>query len=127
MKTILRTNASRKSALMTDESSLYTNAGTEFASHGAVKHSAGEYVGWDDPSIHTNTIEGFFSIFKRGMKGVYQHCGEQHLHRYLSEFEFRYNTRSKLGFNDAARAELILRGAEGKRLTYRRPDAAANP
>ena len=61
------------------------------------------------------------------MKGVYQHCGEQHLHRYLSEFEFRYNTRSKLGFNDVARAELILRGAEGKQLTYRRPDAAANP
>ena len=70
---------------------------------------------------HTNTIEGYFSIFKRGMKGIYQHCGEQHLHRYLAEFDFRYNHRIALGFTDADRAEIALAGIKGKRLTYRRP------
>src|SRR3954447_3643687 len=124
---LLRENASRKSKLMTDESRLYTEVGTEYARHGTVNHSAGEYVGFDDPEKHTNTIEGYFSIFKRGMKGIYQHCGEQHLHRYLSEFEFRYNTRIALGMDDWDRAELAIKGAFGKRLTYRRPDQAANP
>ncbi len=71
--------------------------------------------------MHTNTVEGFFSIFKRGMKGVYQHCGEQHLPRYLAEFEFRYNTRIALGLNDRERAEIAIAGMRGKRLTYRRP------
>jgi ISXO2-like transposase domain len=83
-------------------------------------------VGFDDPEKHTQTIDGYFSIFKRGMKGVYQHCGEQHLHRYLAEFEFRYNHRIALGFNDRERVEIALRGIVGKRLTYRRPDATAN-
>jgi ISXO2 transposase-like protein len=73
---------------------------------------------------HTNTIEGYFSIFKRGMKGIYQHCSEQHLHRYLAEFDFRYNTRIALGMNDRDRAELALKGIVGKRLTYRRPRPA---
>jgi hypothetical protein len=77
-----------------------------------------------DSSCHTNTIEGFFSIFKRGMKGVYQHCGEQHLHRNLAEFDFRYNTRIALGYNDSMRAENALKGIVGKRLMYRRPDEA---
>jgi hypothetical protein len=80
----------------------------------------------DDRGVHTNTIEGYFSIFKRGMRGIYQHCGEQHLHRYLAEFDFRYNTRVALGINDRERAELLAVGVVGKRLTYRRPDVAAH-
>jgi len=96
--------------------------GREFAEHGSVEHTADEYVRGD---IHTNTIEGFYSVFKRGMKGVYQHCGEKHLHRYLAEFDFRYNTRTALGVNDYMRAELAAAGIKGKRLTYRRPHSIA--
>lgn len=110
-------NVSRKSTLHTDESRLYTDLGTEFASHGTVKHSAKEYV---RGAVHTNTVEGFFSIFKRGMKGIYQHCSEAHLHRYLAEFDFRYSNRSGLGVEDTERAAIIIKQAEGKRLTYRR-------
>ena len=88
--------------------------GQEFCGHKTVKHSAGEYV---RDGVHTNTIEGYFSIFKRGMKGIYQHCGEKHLHRYLAEFDFRYNHRK---VDDFERASAALRGIEGKRLTYRR-------
>jgi hypothetical protein len=84
-----------------------------------VRHSAEEYVRGD---AHTNTVEGVFSIFKRGMKGVYQHCGEKHLHRYLAEFDFRYNQRIALGVNDGERATRALSGMKGKRLTYRRTD-----
>jgi transposase-like protein len=115
---IVRENIPRESHLMTDESRLYRKVGTEFTSHDAIEHGKDEYV---RGLVHTNTIEGYFSIFKRGMTGVYQHCGENHLHRYLTEFDFRYNNRSKLGCNDAARAELALKGAEGKRLLYRGP------
>jgi transposase-like protein len=97
---IVRTNVSRESKLMTDESKLYTRIGAEFFSHQTVTHSAGEYVRKDDPSVHTNTIEGYFSIFKRGMRGIYQHCDEQHLHRYLAEFDFRYNYRVALVSRD---------------------------
>jgi hypothetical protein len=71
--------------------------------------------------VNINTIEGYYSIFKRGMKGVYQHCGEKHLHRYLAEFYFRYSNRSALGVEDKERAAKIVKGAKGKRLTYRRP------
>jgi hypothetical protein len=86
-----------------------------------------EYVRYDDGTvIHTNTIENVFSILKRGMRGTYQHCGEAHLHRYLAEFEFRYNRRSGLGIEDAQRVQSIAQGTEGKRLTYRRIDEAAN-
>jgi transposase-like protein len=118
---ILYTNVPRSTVLHTDESRLYTALGKDFASHETVKHAAGEYV---RDQVHTNTIEGFFSIFKRGMKGVYQHCGEQHLHRYLAEFDFRYNTRISVGYNDTMRAEAALKGIVGKRLMYRRPDEA---
>jgi transposase-like protein len=118
---ILYTNVPRETVLHTDESSLYTKLGKEFASHETVNHAAKEYA---RGTVHTNTIEGFFSIFKRGMKGVYQHCGEQHLHRYLAEFDFRYNTRISLGYNDSMRAENALKGIVGKRLMYRRPDEA---
>lgn len=113
---IVAENISNESRLHTDESRLYTEAGAAFASHETVKHSAKEYVRGD---VHTNTIEGVFSIFKRGMKGNYQHCKEKHLHRYLAEFDFRYNNRVKLGVDDVARADIALKGIVGKRLTYR--------
>jgi hypothetical protein len=88
----------------------------------AVDHSRKEYGYYDretGANINTNTVEGYYSIFKRGMIGVYQHCGEQHLHRYLAEFDFRYNTRK---ITDMERTELAVRGGEGKRLTYHQPD-----
>ena len=115
---ILRENIARESILHTDESNLYRRVADHMAEHRSVKHSAGEYVRGD---VHTNTMEGYFSIFKRGMKGVYQHCKEKHLHRYLAEFDFRYNHRVKLGFNDGERAVLAVKSAAGKRLTYRQP------
>lgn len=114
---ILRTNADRASRLMTDESGLYMAIGTEFAGHESVNHSQDECVRGE---AHTQTIDGFFSIFKRGMKGIYQHCGEKHLHRYLAEFDFRYNNRIKLGVDDQERTTIALQGIAGKRLTYRR-------
>jgi len=117
---IVRANVSKEARLMTDEAKQYWRLGKEFAEHGQVEHSAGEYVRGD---VHTNTVEGFYSVFKRGMKGVYQHCGEQHLHRYVREFDFRYSNRERLGVDDTERAEKLLRGIEGKRLTYRRIDA----
>jgi len=110
------TNVSRKSYLMTDEANVYTRLGKEFASHQVVNHSKYEYA---RGSASTNTVEGFFSIFKRGMIGTYQHCGEAHLHRYLAEFDFRYSYRVKLGYSDIDRAKIALKGIEGKRLTYR--------
>jgi transposase-like protein len=116
---IVRRNVYRESRLMTDEAKHYTMLGKEFASHGTTEHNAGIYVDRNDRSIHTNTIEGFFSIFKRGMKGIYQHCGEQHLHRYLAEFDFRYNTRAALGISDSQRRDLALANIGGRRLTYR--------
>lgn len=114
---ILKANIAKETALMTDEAGQYRYAGQHFASHDFTTHSAGEYVRGD---VHSNTVEGFYSIFKRGFKGIYQHCGEQHLHRYLAEYDFRYNTRAKLGFDDAARMERSISGIVGKRLTYRR-------
>jgi transposase-like protein len=116
---IVRENLAREARLMTDEASYYTLVGREFADHQIVRHNMGEYGRGE---FHTNTIEGFFSIFKRGMKGVYQHCAKKHLHRYLAEFDFRYNHRVALGVNDQARAERALAGIVGKRLTYRRPN-----
>ena len=112
-------NVHHESKLMTDESHLYKSVGKEFASHDTTKHSADEYVRYEgDMVIHSNTIENYFSVFKRGMRGVYQHCDEKHLHRYLAEFDFRYNNRIGLGVGDLARADGILTGAVGKRLTY---------
>jgi ISXO2 transposase-like protein len=89
-----------------------------------VRHSAGEYARDD---VNTNTMEGYFSIFKRGMRGIYQHCSEKHLHRYLAEYDFRYNHRVKLGFGDIARTLAAIKGVEGKRLTYRQPREADIP
>jgi transposase-like protein len=113
---IIRTNVRRESYLMTDQASWYKGLGYEYADHGAVDHSKDEYVRGE---ITTNTVEGYFSIFKRGMKGVYQHCSEKHLHRYLSEFDFRYSNRAALGVNDEGRSAVALQGIVGKRLTYR--------
>ena len=118
MRNILVCNADRASVLHTDESRLYTRVGEEYADHQTVKHSAGEYV--RNVTIHSNTVENYFSTFKRGMVGVYQHCGEQNLHRYLAEFDFRYSNRVGLGVSDAERADKAFKGAGGKRLTYRR-------
>ncbi len=121
VREVLVRNVPRTSTLYTDESRLYTVTGTEYAKHGTVKHSGGEYARREgDVVVHTNTIEGVFSVFKRGMIGVYQHCGEAHLHRYLAEFDFRYNRRAALKISDAERAEDLLRNARDKRLTYRR-------
>ncbi len=114
---ILKANANIESTLNTDEALRYRKVGREFAQHLVVNHSKGVYV--DRPAT-TNTVEGFYSIFKRGMKGVYQHCSEEHLHRYLAEFDFRYSNRAKLGVSDRERADKALKGIEGKRLTYRR-------
>lgn len=116
---IVAKNVRRESTLMTDEGRHYTTIGRLFAGHKTVEHTRDEYVRGD---AHTNTLEGFYSIFKRGMKGVYQHCGEKHLHRYLAEFDFRYNNRSAVGVEDGERATKALKGIVGKRLTYRSPD-----
>lgn len=118
---IVKDNIARETRLHTDESRLYTEVGGEFAAHETVHHTSGEYVRGD---VHTNSAEGYFSIFKRGMKGIYQHCGEKHLHRYLAEYDFRYNHRTALGFSDGERARLAVKAATGKRLTYRGPDKA---
>ena len=108
MTKIVTENVERESYLHTDESRLYGDADQLFAEHHTVKHSVGEYV---CGTVHTNTVEGLFSVFKRGMTGVYQHCGEKHLHRYLAEFDFRYNHRVALGVNDAERADQALVGS----------------
>ena len=112
---ILRENIAREAAIYTDEASQYKRLSDEFAEHEFVRHNAGEYGRGD---IHTNTIEGYFSIFKRGKKGVYQHCAKKHLHRYTAEFEFRYSNRVGKGVDKQGRAELTLKGVKGKRLTY---------
>ena len=119
---ILTANIAREARLMTDEASYYRGFAKAFASHEVVNHSVGEYGRGD---ITTNTAEGYFSVFKRGMKGTYQHCAKKHLHRYAAEFEFRYNHRSKLGVEDHARFLTALDGARGKRVTYQGPDARA--
>ena len=124
IKDILRANVHPASTLHTDGSGLYTDTGL-VRIHEAVDHNK-EYVreGKAGRKVHTNTLEGFFSVFKRGMVGTYQHCGEQHLDRYLAEFDFRANNRSKFGIDDAMRAEKAIAGITGKRLTYRRINEA---
>ena len=119
---ILKENIAKEATIYTDEAGQYTHLDRYFEDHDFVRHGAGEYVRGD---VHTNTIEGYFSIFKRGMKGVHQHCAKKHLHRYASEFEFRYNHRSALGVEDSLRAEHVLSSVKGKRLTYRGSSMAA--
>lgn len=112
---IVRANVAKEARLMTDEARMYWSVGKEFASHERVFHGIHEYARGD---VTTNTVEGYFSIFKRGMRGIDQHCGEQHLHRYLAEFDFRYTNRVANGLNDTDRANFALLGVVGKRLTY---------
>lgn len=118
---IVEANVAKETAMMTDKAQLYRDRLAGFASHDRVDHSRGEYVREEEgkPLIHTNSVEGYFGVFKRGMKGTYQHCAEKHLHRYLAEFDFRYNNRVALGVDDATRAAKMVVGAKGKRLTYR--------
>ncbi len=116
---ILSNNIAKEARVMTDDAGYYRGTDKSFAEHGVVAHSRGEYGRGD---VHTNTVEGYFSIFKRGMKGVYQHCAKRHLHRYAAEFDFRYNHRSALGVEDHERARIALANARGKRLTYAQPD-----
>ena len=121
LRPILVTQIDRKSYLMTDEAGAYVKVGREFAGHGSVNHSINEYVRggfW-----HTNTVENYFSILKRGVTGVYQHVSQQHLKRYLGEFDFRYNTR---GVDDFERTAVAMTGIRGKRMTYRRAGIGAN-
>lgn len=114
IRTILAENVKKETELHTDESYLYKRVGAEYGDHKTVKHTAGEYVGRDGQ--HVNGCENYFSIFKRGMKGVYQHCNERHLQRYLAEFDHRFNTRD---ITDVERTELALKGVIGKRLMYK--------
>ncbi|MBJ7532630.1 IS1595 family transposase [Rhodomicrobium vannielii ATCC 17100] len=122
IKPIIDANLRKESMLMTDEAALYGKIGKEFKHHFTVEHGKDEYV---RGSVHVNTLEGYFSIFKRGMKGVYQHCDEKHLHRYLAEFDFRYNNRVANGIGDEERAQKALQGVKGKRLKYERTNAPA--
>jgi transposase-like protein len=120
VREILVTNAHRTSELHTDESNLYPDVGREFAAHKTVEHGSRGYGFFvSKEGAHTNSAENFFGNFKRAMKGTYRFCGEQHLQRYLSEFEFRHNHRAKLGYTDGERTAAALKGIEGKRLTYR--------
>jgi hypothetical protein len=118
---IANANIRHETDMMTDEARAYPRALANFASHQMVNHGSEEYVRYepgDDVPVHTNTVEGYYSIFKRGMKGVYQHCAEHHLHRYLAEFDFRYSNRVARGIDDGVRSLLALKGVKGKRLTY---------
>jgi transposase-like protein len=115
---IIRANINKEAFIVSDEWKVYAALGKEYWMHQTVNHSIGEYV---RGIVHTNTVEGFYSIFKRGMKGVYQHCKEKHLHRYLAEFDFRYSNRVKLGIDDNERTARAVKGIVGKRLTYRTP------
>ncbi len=122
LRPIMVRNVDRQSALMTDDAGQYRPIGKEFASHEAVNHGAEEYV---RGAAHSNTVEGFFSILKRGIIGTFHHVSEAHLKRYLAEFDFRYSNRIALGVNDTMRTDEALRGIGGKRLMYRRTDEAA--
>jgi len=120
---ILRENVDPQSRLHTDGATMYVGIGREFADHGRVDHSMGEYVRYEETGVvHNNSCESYFSVFKRGMKGVYQHCSEKHLHRYLAEFDYRHNTRVAVGFDDVERADKLITQVVGKRLTYQTAD-----
>jgi hypothetical protein len=125
LKAVIGKTVILDSDLNTDEAQHYKAIGKNFASHAAVNHSEEEYARREgEKLITTNTVEGYFGIFKRGMVGIYQHCAEHHLQAYLNEFDFRYSNRSALGVEDTERTRLAVEGAAGKRLTYRRPRAA---
>lgn len=118
LKPIIQQQLAEDANMMTDEASVYTKIGRQYQLHGVVRHGIGEYVKGD---VHTNTIEGFFSILKRGLVGTFHHVSEQHLKRYCCEFDFRWNYRAKLGYSDSDRTAAVLMQIHGKRITYRRP------
>jgi transposase-like protein len=122
---IVNANISKEARLMTDTAPVYKKMFADFSRHDTVDHSKDEYARGDGETvITTNTIESYFSVFKRGMRGTYQHCAEKHLHSYLAEFDFRHNNRIALGVNDTDRANELAKNIVGKRLTYRRPNRA---
>jgi transposase-like protein len=126
LKPVIRANVERETAIMTDQAAWYPEIGAEFASHDTVNHAKDEYARYESNKlISTNAVEGYYSIFKRGMKGIYQHCKEKHLHRYLAEFDFRFSNRIALGVDDTMRAAKTVKGVEGKRLMYNQPRQAA--
>lgn len=122
---IVNRNVRKETFIMTDSAMLYKKQLGDFSAHARVDHTKAEYVRYEPTkTVHTNTVEGYFSLFKRGMRGTYQHCKEKHLHRYLAEFDFRYNNRIALGVDDETRAAKMVKGARGRRLTYRTTDRA---
>ena len=123
LRPILQAHVDAATFIMTDEGGAAKKIGSEFEHHGSVNHGIGEYVRGD---IHINTAEGYFSVFKRGIYGTFHHISQQHLKRYLAEFDFRYNERSAIGVNDKMRAAKALAGVVGKRLTYHQPNEAAH-
>jgi transposase-like protein len=124
VRKVLVMHASRKSDLMTDGSNIYLGVGGEFASHGSTDHAGGQY--WKEGGIHSNTVESYFAILKRGVMGTYHSISEAHMHRYLAEFDFRYSNRSALSVEDTERTNNALKGSTGKRLTYRRTREGAH-
>ena len=121
LKAVLHGNIAKDANLMTDDLRMYRRIGKHFASHEAVNHSGGEYA---RGNVSTNTVESFFALFKRGLIGTFHHVSPKHLGRYATEFDFRHNTRTALGYTDAQRTEIALKGIGGKRLTYRRIEVA---
>ncbi len=119
---IIAENVAKEARLMTDDAQHYKRPGREYALHGIVNHAADEYISRTDPSVHTQTVENYYSVFKRGMRGTYQHAARKHLHRYCFEFDFRYSNRVALGVDDLERADRLLAGVKGKRLKYRPAD-----
>jgi transposase-like protein len=116
---VFRENVEREARIYTDDARHYKPVGAQYAEHETVNHSAGEFYRRGNPTIHTQTVENYYSVFKRGMRCTYQWCSRAHLHRYCREFDFRYSHRAALGIDDAARADALLKGAKGRRLTYR--------
>jgi ISXO2-like transposase domain len=116
---IVKANVTNEAILMTDESAVYRHADTHFGAHGTTYHGQGQYVDCEIPVVHSNSVDGYFSFLKRGRKGIYQHCGQQHLRRYLAEYEFRCKNWEALGCNDVCRSVNALGGIIGKRLTCR--------
>jgi ISXO2-like transposase domain len=124
IKPIVDANIDKESRLMTDQATYYKWIGKRFADHQSVDHGHEEWVRGD---AHTNNLESYYSVFKRGMRGVYQHCAQWHLHRYLAEFDFRHNNRVARGVNDETRATKIVQGVVGRRLTYRTANKGSAP
>jgi transposase-like protein len=121
VREILAEHVAKEARVMSDDATHYRAVKFDY-DHGSVQHSKDEYVSREDPEVHTQCVENYYSVFKRGMRGTYQHCARKHLHRYTAEFDFRYSNRVALGISDQERADRILAGVKGKRLTYRTTD-----